>query len=107
MCLTIALESELQNCDLNFQLQSCSLPLKILLLSPSSIQATDKENTSSRLINFYHSRNNSNYQNYAIAFFLSEDSFNRASGKCDLDGLLALQALYEICHHQKQILFWY
>ncbi|KAE8421925.1 hypothetical protein BDV36DRAFT_18553 [Aspergillus pseudocaelatus] len=90
-------ESELQNCDLNLPLQSYSLSLRILLLSPSSIQASDKENTSSRLINFYHSRNDTYYQNYAIAFFLSEDSFNRASGKCDLAGLLALQALVVEC----------
>ncbi|KAK6814180.1 hypothetical protein RU639_010047 [Aspergillus parasiticus] len=89
-------ESEMQDCDLSLQLQS-SLSLRILLLSPSSIQASDNENTSSRLINFYHSRSNSHFQKYAIAFFLSEHSFNSVSGRCDLDGLLALQALVVEC----------
>ena len=91
--LTNALESEMQDCDLSLQLQSLSL--RIPLLSPSSIQASDNENTPSRLLNFYHSWSNSHCQKYAIAFFFSENSFNSASGRCDLDGLLALQALYE------------
>lgn len=88
-------ESEMQDCDLSLQLQSLSL--RILLLSPSSIQASDNENTPSRLINFYHSWSNSHCQKYAIAFFFSENSFNSASGRCDLDGLLALQALVAEC----------
>ncbi|KAF5864234.1 hypothetical protein ETB97_008231 [Aspergillus alliaceus] len=86
-------ESELQDCDFIIQLQSYSLSLRAILLTPSSVQPCHKEHTISRLKSFYHTMDSSSSQRGIITFLLSEESFDTASGKCNLDGLLTLQAL--------------
>ncbi|KAE8149699.1 hypothetical protein BDV25DRAFT_123457 [Aspergillus avenaceus] len=84
-------EAELRQCDFVLYSLHRSLPLRVLLLGPSSIDSKFEPETVSRLTQFYHSISNS--QNHAVVFLCSEDAFNRASGKYSLDGLLALQVL--------------
>lgn len=64
----------------------------ILLLTLSSLDASNKQETISRIQRFA----DSSSSRQAIAFLLSEDSFVTASGKYPLDGLLNLQVMYGI-----------
>lgn len=84
---------ESQNHDFNFCLAP-GLNLQILLLTPSSLETANKQETVSRLQRF--STTSPASSQIAIAILLSEDSFTTASGKYNLDGLLALQVLYII-----------
>lgn len=84
--LITAIGCESERYDFSFRLASSSQPLHILLLTPSSLEATNRQETISRLQHFP-----SNSSKTAVAFLLSEDPFTTASGKYNLDGLLALQ----------------
>lgn len=77
---------ESERYDFSFDLSSSSQPLHILLLTSSSLEATNKQETISRLQHF-----SNNSSKIAVAFLLSEKPFTTASGKYNLDGLLALQ----------------
>lgn len=84
---------ESQNHDFSFCLAS-GLNLHFLLLTPSSLELSNKQETVSRLRRF--STTSPASSQSAIAILLSEDPFTTASGKYNVDGLLALQVLYII-----------
>lgn len=84
--LIAALGCESDAYDFSFRLASSAQLLHIFLLTPSSLEASNKQETVSRLQRFSY-----NSAKIAVAFLLSEDSFTTASGKYNLDGPLALQ----------------
>ena len=82
------IERQLHGCDFTLCLESSPEHLNIILLSPSSLEPTNKQDTISRLIRFH-----SSHSNTAVALLLSDESFQKASGKGSLDALLGLQAM--------------
>ncbi len=79
--------------DFNFQQINSAQPLQVLLLTPSSLEDNEKQNTSLRLRHFA-APDTLPYPKKAVALMLSQEAFTTASGKYSLDGLLALQVLY-------------
>lgn len=81
--------------DLGFTMavdeQHRSRSLRVLLLSPSSLNTGTKQETAYKLESFH--RTADQHHLSAVAFLLSEGSFCRASGKYNLDNLVGLQAL--------------
>lgn len=88
------IEHDLQDHDFVFQLGSAPHNLRILLLSPSSLGPPKRQETITRLERFS-PYVTSNPQTNAVGFLISEDPFTRASGRCNLDGIVGLQVLYE------------
>ncbi|OJJ68874.1 hypothetical protein ASPBRDRAFT_46154, partial [Aspergillus brasiliensis CBS 101740] len=82
-----------EGCDFIFRLAHETATLGILLLTPSSIEPPIAQETTSRLRQF--SALPSRINHNAVAFLLSETPFHSASGRYRIDGLVALQALYE------------
>lgn len=81
-------ERQLYTCDFSLRLESSSERLDILLLSPTSLESTNKQDTISRL-----ARLHSSHSSTAIALLLSDEPFRNASGKGPLDALLDLQVM--------------
>ncbi|RAH58463.1 hypothetical protein BO85DRAFT_275497 [Aspergillus piperis CBS 112811] len=77
--------------DFNFRLGNDTATLSILLLTPSSIEASVAEETTFRLRQF--SSLAGGVDKEAVVYLLSEAPFHSASGRYRLDGLVALQAL--------------
>lgn len=80
--------------DFNFRLGNDTATLSILLLTPSSIEASVAEETTFRLRQF--SFLAGRVDKKAVVYLLSGTPFHSASGRYRLDGLVALQAL---CGH--------
>ncbi|KAL3260491.1 hypothetical protein ABHI18_004518 [Aspergillus niger] len=80
-----------EGCDFNFRLGHETETLDILLLTPSSIESSVTQETTSRLRQL--SAHASGISKKAVAFLLSETAFHSASGRYRLDGLVTLQAL--------------
>ncbi|GKZ76382.1 hypothetical protein AnigIFM56816_006642 [Aspergillus niger] len=80
-----------EGCDFNFRLSHETETLSILLLTPSSIESSVTQETTSRLRQL--SAHASGISKKAVAFLLSETAFHSASGRYRLDGLVTLQAL--------------
>ncbi|OJZ85850.1 hypothetical protein ASPFODRAFT_135855 [Aspergillus luchuensis CBS 106.47] len=78
--------------DFNFRLGNDTATLSILLLTPSSIEASVAEETTFRLRQFS-SLAGRRVDKTAVVYLLSETPFHSASGRYRLDGLVALQAL--------------
>ncbi|PYI08742.1 hypothetical protein BO78DRAFT_56048 [Aspergillus sclerotiicarbonarius CBS 121057] len=78
---------------MKFRLGDSTATLSILLLTSSSLEASATPNTISRLRQFSLSPTH-RASKKAIAFLLSEAPFRSASGRCRLEGLVALQVLY-------------
>ncbi|KAL4925514.1 uncharacterized protein BDV17DRAFT_184058 [Aspergillus undulatus] len=83
----------IQSSDFTFQQENSAQCLQILLITQSSLQESEKQNTGLRLRHFTSSSDPASSSRKAIAFLLSEEPFNSASRKYNLDGLLALQVL--------------
>lgn len=84
------LECHSQEYDFSFPLQRQETQyLHVLLITPSDLDILNKPTTASRLEQF----SASSQQHVAIGFLTSEGPFSNASGKCNLDGLFALQML--------------
>ncbi|GAA90381.1 similar to An15g04500 [Aspergillus luchuensis IFO 4308] len=77
--------------DFNFRLGNDTATLSILLLTPSSIEASVAEETTFRLRQF--SFLAGRVDKKAVVYLLSGTPFHSASGRYGLDGLVALQAL--------------
>ena len=83
-----------ESCDFIFRSASSS-QIYIKLLTPSSIEAPEKQETIACRQHFA-ALNKPASSRKAIAFLLSEAPFVTASGKYALDGLLGLQVMYPI-----------
>ncbi|RDW81638.1 uncharacterized protein DSM5745_05195 [Aspergillus mulundensis] len=81
-----------QTSDLTFQQETTTKTVQILLLTPTSLDAPEKQSTGLRLRQFVAS-SPAMHPSKAIAFLLSEDSFTSASGRYSLNSLLALQVV--------------
>lgn len=81
-------ERQLHGCDFTVRLESSPEPLDLVLLTPISLEFTNKQDTISRLVRLHSSQSNT-----AIALLLSDEPFRNASGKGSLDALLGLQVM--------------
>ncbi|KAI9369401.1 hypothetical protein BJX61DRAFT_150634 [Aspergillus egyptiacus] len=84
-----------QTSDFSFGQETDSRSLKVILLSPSSLEDNERQCTVLRLKRLVTS--DSPFSRKAIAFLLSEDAFASASEKYSMSGLLALQVLLFEC----------
>ncbi|PYH90603.1 hypothetical protein BO71DRAFT_402074 [Aspergillus ellipticus CBS 707.79] len=84
-------EDRLRGHDFSFPIGSGAETLRILLLTPSSVQPDAVQSTTPRLQQFSVSTTTGGKR--AVAILLSEAPFSSASGRYNLDGLLALQVL--------------
>ncbi|THD00138.1 hypothetical protein EYZ11_000329 [Aspergillus tanneri] len=89
-------ECQLYDHDFNIYLENSSQTLKILLLSPSSVDPHHKDECISLLNDFSASVSLAS-QGYIVAYLLSEQPFD--SARYGLDGLLSLQIMYGIRIH--------
>ncbi|KAH8429802.1 uncharacterized protein LDX57_007474 [Aspergillus melleus] len=88
----VLIESHLPSHDFDFYQGNSPQPLRVLLLTPSSLGSENKKQTISRLNDLSVSMLCSPGR-CIIALLLSEQPFNSATGKYNLDVLLSLQIL--------------
>ncbi|KAL2870105.1 uncharacterized protein BJX67DRAFT_307198 [Aspergillus lucknowensis] len=88
-------EEQSQPNDITFRPETGAQNLQILLLTPSSLEPSQKQDLILRLRQFAASDPSSCVKK-AIAFLLSEEAFVSANGKYSLDGLFALQVMYAL-----------
>lgn len=91
--LTVGVELDLLDHDFIFRLGSAPQNLRILLLSPASLEPPKKQETISHLQRFSPYAT-SKPQTNAVAFLISEKPFTGADNRCNLNGILGLQVLY-------------
>lgn len=91
--LMFFIECPLPGYDFNLFLGNSSQPLHVILLTSSSLSSDNKDHTLSRLSDFSTSMLSSPGRSI-IGLLLSEQPFQSATGKYNLDAPLTLQILY-------------